>query len=334
MKSHLITFLAFLFTEVLFSQFSFNPIDRNLRICDNIKTLSHDSLKGRMASTIDEFRAGNYIIKQMEEAKLDFLPGKNSYRDGFILPKDIKNARYFNFNGTKIQDSTFNIIGFINNHADQTIVLGAHYDHIGMVYVKDSAQVIYNGADDNASGVAAILELARKLKSDQRFNKFNFIIAAWCSEEVGLYGSNHFCENVLSGLPLKICTYINFDMVGRLGWKKNRIDVLGISSSPYWRKSIPKNFKGSAIRTKPAAFNFSDHAAFVKSKIPILYFTTGLPKLYHTPKDEFNYINIAGVLKIVELTEQILSNMDGKPIKYRRFTKIHYLRTTLKSISK
>lgn len=315
------------------AQIEFDAASRLLRVTTDIKILANDSLKGRMASTVDEYRAGNYIINEMKKSGMSIVPGLSDFRQGLKLDSQIKKEKYFHFGSTSIMDSTYNILGYIDNKAARTIVLGAHYDHIGMVYVKDSARVIYNGADDNASGVAAVLEIGRLLKTG-KYSQYNYIIAAWCGEEVGLVGSSYFCTDVIPKLPLKISAYFNFDMVGRLGWKSNYIEVLGLASSKVWKSLIPKNFEGSDIRTKPAAFNFSDHAGFVKAGIPITYFTTGLPKVYHTPKDEFNLVNTGGVMKIVRLTEMMLSKMDGNDIPFHRFNRWHYLRTGIKSLRK
>lgn len=315
-----------------FGQFEFDASSRLLRVTNDIRTLANDSLQGRMASTIDEYRAGGYIIGEMKKAGMTIVPGLSDFRQGFKLDDQVKKQKYFHFGSTRVMDSTYNVLGYVDNGAQKTIVLGAHYDHVGMVYVRDSAKVIYNGADDNASGVAAVLEIGRFLKSGICKN-YNYVIAAWCSEEVGLYGSGHFCK-VLPGLPLKVSAYFNFDMVGRLGWKHDCIDMLGVASSKIWKHFIPAKFEGTVIRTKPAAFDFSDHAAFVKAEIPIAYFTTGLPKVYHTPKDEFRLVNPGGVMKVVRLAEMLLSSLDGKEIPFHHFTRWHYLKTGWKSMRK
>lgn len=318
MKYLFIAFISILFINVLFAQntLDFSDISRTERIEYDISLLSHDSLLGRDGASEDEYRAGNYIISQFKLIGLKPLPGLDNFRQEFTIQENMQKADSMLI----IDKQSNNILAYLDNQKPYTIVIGAHYDHLGFTYNKDSALIIYNGADDNASGTAAVLEMARYINSG-KLDSYNYIFACWGSEEKGLLGSNYFCSSNVFPFE-KMAFYVNFDMIGRLGWQKDQIDVYGLGSSNIWEDMIPeKTYDDYKLKKMNAAVDASDHTCFYHNNTPIIYFTSGLPPQYHTAKDENNLINYAGVKTIVSLTEEIIGKFDGTKPSFREFTK-------------
>ena len=203
-----------------------------------------------------------------------------------------------------------NVIGFINNKAAYTIILGAHYDHLG--YGEDhnslytgSVPMIHNGADDNASGTAALIELAKQLKKST-YKKYNYLFVSFSGEELGLFGSKYFTDH--AGLDLKTVNYmINMDMVGRLNDSTHGLTIGGYGTSPTWGKIINTKNTYFKINADSSGSGPSDHTSFYKKDIPVLFFFTGSHKDYHKPTDDADKINYAGEYKIIEYIENIIA---------------------------
>jgi hypothetical protein len=309
-------FLFFILLSVgAFAQttFSFTDSICTNRILSDISVLANDSLMGREGGSVYEMKAGNYIIEQYKECGLIPIPGTTDFRQEFFLRKNV------NEKGDTVDIKSNNILGYIENNAPYTIVIGGHYDHIGYYY-KDSALYINNGADDNASGAATVMEMARYLSSGN-MTKYNYILACWGSEEQGLVGSNFFCASQIYPFE-KIAFYMNFDMVGRLGWNKDQLDVFGLGTSKIWDSIISENNyeKYTLKKFAAAMMDVSDHTCFYRNRIPFLYFTSGLPPVYHTPLDETPLINQKGVELIVSYAEEIIGRLDGSKPAYRAVT--------------
>jgi Zn-dependent M28 family amino/carboxypeptidase len=171
---------------------------------------------------------------------------------------------------------------------------------------------IHNGADDNASGTAMMLELARWATSNKGL-KYNYIFAAFSAEEKGLFGSKAFCSR--SWVNNKNIVYmLNLDMVGRLGCQGDTLRALGVASSLVWDKLLETvehpDFSIKKISGAPA---FSDHSPFLKKDIPVIYFTTGLHPDYHTPKDDTELINFAGMTEIEAYLKRYILSAEALP---------------------
>lgn len=205
-----------------------------------------------------------------------------------------------------------NVVGFIDNHAPTTVIVGAHYDHLG--YGEDGNTLdgkgqIHNGADDNASGTAALIELARMLKNSDAKNN-NYVFVAFSGEELGLYGSKYWLQNSSSNINPNYM--INIDMVGRYDPAK-KLTIGGYGTSPVWgqvfssttHKSISVNFDSSGLGP-------SDHATFYRNNIPVLFFFTNIESDYHKATDDADKINYAGELEIVKYIDQIIEASDAK----------------------
>ena len=209
-----------------------------------------------------------------------------------------------------------NVVGYLNNGAATTVVIGAHYDHLGhgedgntLYRGKDS--VTFNGADDNASGVAGMIELARmvaagKLKSN------NYLFVAFSGEEQGLFGSKYLVEH----LPVELRTVnymINLDMIGRLNDSSHVLTLGGVGTSPYWGEMFGgvKN-KEVALRLDSSAMGPSDHTSFYLRGVPVLFVFTGVHADYHTPGDNSDKINYIGELEVVKFVYGLIEAGDKR----------------------
>lgn len=203
---------------------------------------------------------------------------------------------------------------------DEYIVIGAHYDHLGMGGQGSSSRrrdtsAVHNGADDNASGVSAMLELAGKLKANQSALRRSIILVAFGAEEMGLLGSKHFVNNPPVDLS-RIVAMVNLDMVGRLDTAKG-IQVGGAGTSLEADSLIrmankQANFKLAVSREGSGP---SDHSSFYGKNIPVFFITTGAHADYHTPDDDAARINISGLKAVSDFTWHLVKGIDGTPNK-------------------
>jgi aminopeptidase YwaD len=212
----------------------------------------------------------------------------------------------------KIEKTGNNVIGFINNKSNQTVVIGAHYDHLGMGddgSLYRGAPAIHNGADDNASGTAALIELA-KYARDPAFKKSNYLFIAFSGEEKGLLGSNYFVKHPTIDLSL-VNYMINMDMLGRLKEEKVLI-INGTGTAERW-KGIIDSAKVDDLKIKEtdSGVGPSDHTSFYLQNIPVLHFFSGTHSDYHKPTDDEDKINYEGELLIINSIKNIMKNLDG-----------------------
>ncbi|MGH2647794.1 MAG: M20/M25/M40 family metallo-hydrolase, partial [Ginsengibacter sp.] len=217
--------------------------------------------------------------------------------------------------GNKKRDG-HNVIGFINNGAATTIIIGAHFDHLG--YGEDHNSLwtgppaIHNGADDNASGTAAVIELARMLKSSKLKNN-NYLFICFSGEELGLYGSKYFTEHPTVDLS-SVDYMINSDMVGRLNDSTHTITIGGYGTSPLWGKLLDQKTKSFDVKFDSSGIGPSDHTSFYLKNIPVLFFFTGTHKDYHKPSDDVDKINFPGELYVIKYIYHVIeeTNNTGK----------------------
>ena len=228
--------------------------------------------------------------------------------------QDLNSTYDLQFNvaiGPKIRHSK-NIIGYIDNKAQLTVVLGAHFDHLGYgedgnSMLRSAERLIHNGADDNASGTAALIELAFLLNKSKS-KQFNYLFIAFSAEELGLNGSKYFSENPT--ISLNTVNYmINMDMVGRMNDSTRVITIGGYGTSPSWKPLID-NIKDNpfVIKYDSSGTGPSDHTSFYRKDIPVLFFFTGLHTDYHKPSDDADKINYVGELKIIYFIKQLIEN--------------------------
>jgi aminopeptidase YwaD len=213
-----------------------------------------------------------------------------------------------------------NVIGYIDNKASETIVLGAHFDHLGWgednnsMYRGETKQ-IHNGADDNASGTAALIELARILKAP-KYAKSNYLFIAFSGEELGLFGSKYFAENPTINLGT-VNYMINMDMVGRLNDSSHIVTVGGYGTTPTWGELYHLTGK-KKLYSDNLAFRFdssgtgpSDHTSFYRKGIPVLFYFTGLHADYHKPTDDADKINYTGEMYVIKHITSLIEHTES-----------------------
>jgi hypothetical protein len=214
-----------------------------------------------------------------------------------------------------------NVVGYIDNNAATSVIIGAHYDHLG--YGEDGNALdgkgqIHNGADDNASGTAALIELARMLKSSDAKNN-NYVFVAFSGEELGLYGSKYWLQNMPANINPNYM--INLDMIGRYDPVK-KLTIGGYGTSPVWGQVFSTTTdKNIVVHFDSSGLGPSDHATFYTNNIPVLFFFTNVHSDYHKATDDADKINYTGELEIVKYIDKIIEASDSRG--KLAFTKTH-----------
>jgi hypothetical protein len=205
--------------------------------------------------------------------------------------------------------TAYNVAGIIDNKAEHTVVFGAHYDHLGyggMGSRSPGINEIHPGADDNASGTAGILEMARYL-SQSDLTSQNYIFVAFSAEEKGLIGSRYFASSDFYNKE-QVSYMFNFDMLGRV--EDSNITLYGTGTSPLWDSVIdfytPEDL---TIRKSPSGMGSSDHTNFYRENIPVLFFFSGLHDDYHRPSDTEDKINYEGMLSILGFATDMVKGL-------------------------
>ncbi|MDQ3045914.1 MAG: M28 family peptidase [Bacteroidota bacterium] len=254
-------------------------------------------MKGREVSSLQEKKAAEIILKEFKKIK-KFKPLLQHFI--YLHPDSLKEKK------------SSNVYCFINNHADSTILIGAHYEHIGLggklSYSLGKKNQIHNGADDNASGVALMLGLSQTFRTWQSRN-YNYLFVAYSAHEIGLFGSSSFYGFSKGKFP-PICQVINFDMVGRLDEKQPVVNVYGIGKGDKATKnqldSLAFTFKTKIYTEEESKITDTDCRAFVREGIRCLSFTTGLHSDYHKVSDDEEKINYSGIFKVQMLVETLV----------------------------
>ena len=194
------------------------------------------------------------------------------------------------------------------------VVIGAHFDHLGMGGPGSGSRVpdtlgVHHGADDNASGVAMVLELAKKLKASQQSLKRSILVTLFSGEEEGLLGSKWFVDSSKMDLT-KINAMVNLDMVGRLN-EKNLVQISGVGTSEQFKKMIYASCDTNRLKLSLAEEGYgpSDHASFYGQNVPVLFITTGAHLDYHTPADTWEKINYQGMVTVSDLSYRLISEL-------------------------
>lgn len=279
---------------------------------EDIGYLASDDLEGRAIGTDGEVLAARYIADKFKELGLE-PKGTDKYFQVFKVnkPTNPHEQAVIGTDGEGI--SGRNVVGFIDNGAPYTIALGAHYDHLGYggegsLYRGEDA-AIHNGADDNASGTAALIQLASILKKKK--SNYNFLFVAFSGEENGLWGSNYYSKN--STVTIDSINYmLNMDMVGRLKEDKS-IAINGVGTSPVWVEAVEKaNVDSLKIVTSESGVGPSDHTSFYLQDVPVLHFFTGQHSDYHRPSDDADKINYQGMVKVIRYIVRLIDELDGQ----------------------
>ncbi len=216
-----------------------------------------------------------------------------------------------------------NVVGMLDGAgplADQVIVVGAHYDHLGYGGPSSLSQSkrrqVHHGADDNASGTTALLELARRFAALKNRQGRRLVFIAFSGEELGLFGSRHYCNKPLFSLDKTAAMY-NLDMVGRLRSDpktgRGRLLTEGHGTAKPFKELIDRlaNRYDFTLQSKAAGFGPSDHASFCGKKVPVLFVWTGTHADYHRPSDTADKINVPGMRRIVDLSQEAITTLTG-----------------------
>ncbi len=220
-----------------------------------------------------------------------------------------------------VEETGINVVGMIPGNdpvlKNEFIIIGAHYDHLGFgtdgSLYRGTEKLIHNGADDNASGTAGVLELAQKFASIKDSLKRSILFISFSGEELGLLGSEYFASNPTVPVD-KIAAMINLDMIGRLK-EDTTLIVYGTGTSSIWKGLVDSlnRFCHFAITKNDEGFGPSDHSSFYAKNIPVLFLFTGTHADYHRPSDKADKLNYTGEETIVRFVENIAANLAGRP---------------------
>ena len=280
---------------------------------EDVAFLASDSLGGRETGTAFELKAANYIQHRMEAVGLQPKGSEGKYFQTFSFkPKNDPHQEVKFAAGDSTITGT-NVIGYLDNQADKTVIIGAHFDHLGLGgegSLYRDGEAIHNGADDNASGVAVLLQLADSLKN-RPYTGNNYLFMAFSGEEMGLLGSNYFVKNPT--IDLASANYmINMDMVGRLREDKT-LSVSGTGTAAIWNQVLHATNPGFKLVMQESGVGPSDHTSFYLQDIPVLHLFTGQHEDYHKPGDDSEKLNYEGMHMITAYVLDIIKELDDDP---------------------
>ncbi len=267
-------------------------------------------------STIDQLLKTSPIIKA-DGTKLDNLNDIEAAIDKSLEPlsQPLKGFQAKMSAGFKDKEiKTSNIVGVIEGegpNADETIVIGGHYDHLGMGGFGSRAggrREIHNGADDNATGTEAVVELARMYGKRGKAPGRRLVFICFSAEEMGLLGAYHYVQEPLFPLENTVAM-VNFDMIGWL--RDDKLTVYNWNSCAEFSPVLDNaNQEMKLELVKPdSSFAGSDHLPFYQKQIPVMFMHTGLTSTYHTPEDDFETLDCDGALKVIEFTEGVVDGI-------------------------
>ncbi|MBI3004442.1 MAG: M28 family peptidase [Ignavibacteriales bacterium] len=289
---------------------------------DKLMKLAFDQTTGNagiMAVNITRASADRLLPSLLSELQKEINQNKSS--KSFVL-KEIIVSLQTDVQETK--ETTENVVGFLEGAdsklKEDVLVIGAHYDHLGFGgegsgSLKPDTVAIHNGADDNASGTAGLLELAQLFASKQKELKRSMLFIAFSGEELGLLGSAYYVKNPTVPLE-RMIAMVNMDEIGRLNNKK--LIVYGMGTSPGFEALVNKYNVDSTFDLKlhKDGFGPSDHSSFYARKIPVFHFFTDIHPDYHRPSDDYDKINAEGAKQVLDLIANISSELisaESKP---------------------
>lgn len=280
MKRFFVITLAILSLNLCFAQ---NQQRENLK--KDVYYLSSDDLEGREVGSIGSSLARAYICEQLDSLKIEHYIQDFSANLGKNIVAEIRAEKPL--------------------YNPEYIVIGAHYDHLGIRNNK-----IYNGADDNASGSAMLLQLARLLNANSDKINRHIILIWFDAEEIGLVGSDHFAYNPMFVSSLSdIKLMINLDMVG--WYKDGALEIANIAMVNGWKdifESTKTNLKIKTSKYEKSLFTDSDYSSFARKDVPAITMTTGLDSPYHKPEDDADLIDYEGMDKICDFVFNLIVN--------------------------
>ena len=284
------------------------------RVQTDVKVLAADELGGRLTGTAGADSAAAYVARRFAQVGLQPAPG--GWFQAFTVSKDapaVQHANLGDLNGK-------NVIGILPGRdpvlRNETVIVGAHYDHLGLggfgALDPDSTGRVHNGADDNASGTAALFAIATRLKAARPARTVVFI--AFSGEELGLLGSDYYVKHPIYPLTATQAM-INLDMVGRL--KNDKLIVYGTGTAteiPALLDSLNWYAKFD-LRPQPEGYGPSDQTSFYAAKIPVLHFFTDLHGDYHRASDDWDKINAPGLVRVADFAAAMATALGNRPTR-------------------
>jgi hypothetical protein len=276
------------------------------QVTADIKYLASDELEGRGVGTAGLEKAASYIAERF--ADIGLVPaGTNGYFQDFRLDPSAPALAHAGVDATDVR----NVVGMLEGAgplAREVVILGAHYDHLGLggsgSLDPDSMGVVHNGADDNASGTAALMAVASTLASRTVDNRRTFYFVAFTAEEFGLLGSDYYAKNPTYD-PGIAYAMINFDMVGRL--RDEGLMVIGVGSAQELPTLVARaNEKhGLTLQTTPDPWGASDHTSFYAQEMPVVHLFTNTHPEYHRTTDDWPLINADGIVQVASFAADL-----------------------------
>lgn len=290
---------------------------------DKLTKLYFDKSKSRTSIPVIQItRAAANKILSTSDLKIEDAE-KNMIEKMKPITVDTKQTLFAEIDVNFIENSTQNVLAKIEGTdpklKDEIIIIGAHYDHLGMGGPGSGSRfgdslAVHNGADDNASGVAGVLELAQKFSDKKHAPKRSIIFMGFAAEEMGLLGSKYFSEHPLIDIK-KVKMMINLDMIGRLDSAKTLI-IGGTGTTAISEKILDEKSKnkGFNIKKSKEGSGPSDHSSFYVKNIPVLFFFTGIHDDYHTPADDIEKINFEGSVSVIKFGFDVAEEFANMPV--------------------
>ena len=283
-------------------------------ITADVRYLADDRLAGRKIGSPGADSAAEYIARRFQ--RIGLQPGPTGWFQNFTVDPSAPAAANAGLaNGAAGRNVVAVLAGHDKHLRDEVIVIGAHYDHLGLggfgSMAPDSTGRVHNGADDNASGVAAILAVARELKD--RHPDRTIVFIAFSGEEEGLLGSTYYVKHPLFPLDRTVAM-LNFDMVGRL--RSDKLIVYGAGTALEWPRLLD-SLNGKYhfdLHASGDGYGPSDHASFYAEHRPVLHFFTDLHEDYHRPTDDFALINEDGIAKVAAYAGDVVQVIADRPV--------------------
>lgn len=277
-------------------QIKMPKLGKELTSREIVEYLASDALQGRLGGTKGDTLASDFIYAQMKKLGLNPVKQEFTVKRGNVV--------------------TFNVYGKVEGSTGKYIVIGAHYDHLGLGGKEIGSRrpdtvAVHNGADDNASGIAGVLHLAKHYAKEKNL-EHGFIFVAFGAEERGIVGSKHFAENMD---PKSVVAMVNFDMIGNL--RNNAITLGGTGTAKemddiiYWAEK--ENWNALKITRSAQGHGPSDHTSFYAKNIPVFYITTGATEDYHTPDDDSYKIKFGGIDSVANFVKCLVNQIQKYP---------------------
>lgn len=281
----------------------------------HITFLASDELEGREAGSAGEAMAAAYIADLFEKYGLEPSGDDNTYLQEFIINTSILKNPHSGDTGEGEKLLAHNVVGTVygTGNEEEFLIIGAHYDHLGWgdggygsLYRGDSL-MIHNGADDNASGTAGLLELAEYFSQHKPSKDIVFI--AFSGEEMGLLGSEHYVSNPTADLS-KALAMINMDMIGRM--EDSTLIIYGLGTADDWSGIVEDaNTEHLNLTLVDEGPGPSDHTSFYYKDIPVLHYFTDAHEDYHKPSDDVEFINFEGTVSVLNHLRRVVETLDG-----------------------